>query len=68
VGLAFSPNGMVLVAGSRQGAIHLWDLALRTWPSRACRLANRNLTQQEWRQYLGDLPYQKTCPALPAGI
>ncbi len=26
---------------------------------------SRNLTQEEWRQYLGDEPYRKTCPNLP---
>jgi hypothetical protein len=31
----------------------------------ACRIANRNLTREEWRQYLGDLPYQPICPGLP---
>ena len=36
-----------------------------SWLNRACRMANRNLTKAEWRQYLGDLPYRKTCPDLP---
>ncbi|MGF1537411.1 MAG: hypothetical protein ACFB4J_13150 [Elainellaceae cyanobacterium] len=31
----------------------------------ACRRLTRNLTLQEWRQYLGDEPYQATCPSLP---
>lgn len=42
-------------------------MRLADWKRLACRIANRNLTRQEWRQYLGDLPYQKTCPGLPAG-
>jgi hypothetical protein len=34
----------------------------------ACGLANRNLTAAEWHQYFGpQLPYHRTCPALPAG-
>lgn len=40
---------------------------IASWKRAACRIANRNLTQQEWRQYFGDLPYHKTCPALPTG-
>jgi WD40 repeat protein len=31
----------------------------------ACTRLNRNLTQQEWRQYFPDEPYRKTCPNLP---
>jgi hypothetical protein len=28
-------------------------------------VANRNLTDQEWRSYFGEVPYKKTCPDLP---
>lgn len=31
----------------------------------ACRRLTRNLTEDEWRQYLGDEPYRKTCQNLP---
>jgi hypothetical protein len=27
----------------------------------------RNLSRNEWRQYLGDEPYRLTCPSIPAG-
>jgi WD40 repeat protein len=27
----------------------------------ACAIANRNLSEEEWRRYLGDLPYQSIC-------
>jgi WD40 repeat protein len=30
----------------------------------ACARLTRNLTHEEWTRYLGDEPYQKTCPAL----
>ncbi len=33
----------------------------------ACEKAGRNLTRNEWRQYLGDEPYRLTCPSIPAG-
>lgn len=32
------------------------------WLAYACLVAGRNLTQDEWASYLGDLPYQQTCP------
>lgn len=31
----------------------------------ACRAAERNLTANKWRQYMGDRPYVKTCPGFP---
>ncbi len=34
----------------------------------ACRIANRNLSAEEWRQYMGsDVSYRHTCPELPPG-
>ena len=65
--LAFSPDGRTLIAASSDGVVRFWDVDLRTWAVRACRIANRNLTRQEWRQYLGNEPYHTTCPGLPAG-
>jgi WD40 repeat protein len=29
-----------------------------------CALLGRNLTQAEWDQYFGDIPYQQSCPGL----
>ena len=42
--------------------IHLWSLDMDAWKARACQIASRNLTQAEWGQYLGNEPYQLTCP------
>ena len=30
-----------------------------------CARLSRNLTAQEWKEYVGDEPYRKTCPNLP---
>jgi hypothetical protein len=30
-------------------------------------VANRNLSQGEWREYLGDKPYRRTFDYLPEG-
>ena len=45
--------------------VRLWDVELQSWLKRACGIANRNLTREEWRKYMGDQPYRKTCPDLP---
>ena len=61
--LAFSPDGKALASGDYQGKVMLWNVDLQTWQHRACELANRNLTEDEWRRYLGDRgAYRTTCP------
>jgi WD40 repeat protein len=63
--VAFSPDGQTLVSSSRNNTIILWDLRFESWRSLACDLVARNLTPEEWRQYLGKEPGPKTCPDLP---
>ena len=62
--VAFSPDGKYLAEVSGNAAwVSLWrseDLI-----AEAQRRLTRNLTEEEWRQYLGDEPYRKTCPDLP---
>jgi hypothetical protein len=45
--------------------IALWSLDIDLWKAHACQIANRDLTQAEWGQYMGSLPYQPTCSDLP---
>jgi WD40 repeat protein len=61
--VAFLPDGSLATAGV--GGVSLWEMELSAWQDHACRIANRNLTEQEWATYLGDIPYRVTCPNLP---
>jgi hypothetical protein len=44
-----------------------WDRSPADWAEDGCRLVNRNLSQIEWDQFVGDRPYEQTCPELPSG-
>ena len=46
----------------------LWDLDPAVWRVRACEAAGRNLTRDEWKNFLPEgEPYHATCPQYPAG-
>lgn len=62
--VAFSPQKGVMASVGEDDSIVFWEVDFEGWASRACRIANRNLTPKEWDTYLGNRPYRKTCPDL----
>jgi hypothetical protein len=60
------PDGRAVLANGRLGVVE-WDLDPDRMAEAACELAGRNLSRAEWRTYLGDQPYRRTCPQFPAG-
>ena len=60
--LVFKPGDPhTLAAGSTDGYVAMWDLDPASWLRRACAIAGRDLTTEEWQQYLGSEPYHATC-------
>ncbi len=45
--------------GNGQGAV--WDVDPESWERRACDLANRTLTREEWEEFLPGRPYNPAC-------
>jgi WD40 repeat protein len=65
----FSPDGQKLASGGSDSNIMLWDVNVELGPRRACEIANRNLTREEWNQFIGaEQPYRLTCPDFPSGL
>jgi WD40 repeat protein len=58
--IIFSPDGQVLATASGK-TTQLWLRRQEDLIAEACRRLDRNLTETEWRQYLGEEPYRKTC-------
>ena len=50
---------MLEVHGNGQGAV--WDVDPKSWKRRACDLANRTLTREEWDEFLPGRPYEPAC-------
>ena len=64
VASAIRPDGKQLaIGGGVDKAFVVWDLDPEHWIKAACGFAGRNLTQDEWDTYFGDLgDYHATCP------
>jgi WD40 repeat protein/DNA-binding SARP family transcriptional activator len=61
--VAFQRTGKQLAAVYPTGSALIWDVDPASWRARACAVANRSLTRQEWHEVLPGRPYQHLCPA-----
>ncbi len=65
---AFSPDGRLLAVAGVETRPMLWDVDPAVWRRRACAIAGRNLSREEWKLYLPPgTPYRATCSEWPTG-
>jgi WD40 repeat protein/DNA-binding SARP family transcriptional activator len=57
----FAPTRHTLVTAFDDGTVLLWDMDPDAWRKRACAVAGRRLTQQEWQDLLPGRPYRPSC-------
>ena len=65
--LSFSPDGNLLASANNETII-LWDTSRASWRERARRIANRNMTLEEWRTHMGERTYRKIFEDLPGPL
>ena len=56
-----SADGHRLLLTEPGGHVTVWDLDPSSWGQRACALANRTLTPEEWNRFLPGRPYEPAC-------
>jgi WD40 repeat protein len=64
-GVALSPVGPTVASGGMDGTVTLapmpFGMDANAISQRLCQVIRRNLTPVEWRQFVPDEPYQRTC-------
>jgi WD40 repeat protein len=56
-----SSDGRFLLEVHANGQGAVWDVEPQSWERRACDLANRTLTREEWEEFLPGRAYEPAC-------
>ncbi|WP_370086386.1 WD40 repeat domain-containing protein [Ekhidna sp.] len=60
---SFDPTGTHVITGGGDEYVRRWPVDPAYLAFRICTLINRNLTKEEWNEFVGiDIPYAVTCP------
>lgn len=64
----FDHTGDRIITGSKDKIIRVFNLDFEWMANRLCRYITRNMTTEEWQEYVGqNFSYESTCPNLPIG-
>ncbi len=65
----FTPDGSRLVTIYDDGRGAVWPITPAAWAARACQVAGRNFTREEWSRFVGGRSYSRVCPQfrIPSG-
>jgi hypothetical protein len=58
----FVPNSQHVLAVYATGDALVWDVDPERWKRQACAVAGRNLTRDEWDEFLPGRTYRAVCP------
>jgi WD40 repeat protein len=61
----FDATGENVMVASEDGGVWSFPSSPDDWAARACAIAGRNLSRDEWGELMGDRSYRVTCPGLP---
>jgi WD40 repeat protein len=65
--LAYAPDAKTLFAAFSNRVYMAFDVDFDHWFTRLCNIVGRDMTEEEWRQFIPDSPYQPICsPVLSA--
>ena len=62
VRIAYLPDSSRLMVAGIEGSTWSVDTRWQSWVARACTIAGRNLTHEEWQEYYPHRAYQAICP------
>jgi len=60
-GLHFADDTTILASNRENNVTMHWTVDTDDWVDLACRIANRQMTENEWRQFLPNTPYNPGC-------
>ena len=60
--IGYDPDGHTVLVGYQDGTVLAYETDPAAWAARACQVAGRSLTEDEWRDAFGDAPRRDTCP------
>ncbi len=63
--VGFDATGENVMVASEDGGVWTFPANPDDWAARACAIAGRNFSRDEWSELMGDRPYRVTCPDLP---